>query len=91
VTGQPAFSEKLTGIEIGFKVAIRDQRPTIPKFVLPSVQELISDCWAKKPGDRPSFEEIVDRLMKMKFKLMPNVNSSKLSKFVKRIEDLEGH
>jgi hypothetical protein len=91
VTGEPAFSEELTGIEIGFKVAIRDERPTIPKFVLPSVQELINNCWTKEPEDRPSFEEIVNCLVKMKFKVMPNVNSSKLSEFVKKIEDWEAN
>jgi hypothetical protein len=63
--------------------------PDIPTFVLPSARELITDCWAEDPADRPSFEEIVDRLKQMKFKVMPNVNSLKLAAFVEAIERQE--
>jgi serine/threonine-protein kinase len=89
LTGQPVFSKELTPIEIAFKVAIKYELPDIPKFVLPSVRELITDCWAKEPGDRLSFDEIVDRLKEIKFKVMPNVHSWKLSAFVKEIEAWE--
>jgi hypothetical protein len=70
-------------------VAIKHAMPEIPKFVLPSARELITDCWAEDPADRPSFEEIVDRLKQMRFKVMPNVNSLKLAAFAKVIEILE--
>jgi hypothetical protein len=79
----------LTLIEIEFMVAIKHALPDIPEFVLPSTRELITDCWAEKPGDRPRFEDIVDRLKKMRFKVMPNVNSLKLKEFVKKIEEWE--
>jgi hypothetical protein len=39
---------------------------------------------AKSPGDRLSFEEIVDRLKEIKFKVIPGVNSSKILNVVKR-------
>jgi serine/threonine protein kinase len=91
LTGQQAFSKELTPNEIMFKVALKHARPDIPEFVLPFARELITDCWAEEPGDRPPFDEIVDCLKKMKFKVMPNVNSSKLSAFVKEIEELESH
>jgi hypothetical protein len=61
----------------------------IPKSVLPATQELITDCWAKEPGYRLSFEEIVERLKQMKFKVMANVNPQKILAFVKEIEELE--
>jgi serine/threonine protein kinase len=89
LTGQPVFSKELTPLEIAFKVAVKYALPDIPKFVLPSARELITECWAKEPGDRPSFNEIVDRLKELKFKVMPNVNSWKLSAFVKEIEGWE--
>jgi aurora kinase len=89
LVGQPAFSKDLTIYQIAFKVVIKRERPDIPKFVLPNTRELIEDCWATDPGDWPSFEEIVERLVKMKFKLMSNVNSHKISEFVKKIEQLE--
>jgi hypothetical protein len=77
-------------MEIMFKV-IEHELPDIPEFVLPSARELITDCWAEEPGDRPFFDEIVDRLKEIKFKVMPNMNSWKLSEFVKEIEGWESH
>jgi serine/threonine protein kinase len=86
LTGQPGFSKELTLAEITFRMNMKQKRPDIPKFVLPSVRDLITECWAEEPGDRPPFDDIVDRLKEMKFKVMPNVNSAKLSEFVKEIE-----
>jgi serine/threonine protein kinase len=91
LTGQPVFSKELTRNEIMFLVAVKHKLPDIPKFVLPSARKLITDCWAEEPGDRPFFDEIVDRLKEMKFKVMPNVNSWKISEFVKEIEEWESH
>jgi serine/threonine protein kinase len=91
LTGQPVFSKELSPIQIAFMVAVKHELPDIPKFVFPSARQLITDCWAEEPGDRPSFEDIVDRLKEMKFKVMANVNSSKLSAFVNEIEGLETH
>jgi hypothetical protein len=72
-------------------VAVKYELPDIPEFVLPSARELIMECWAKEPHHRIHFDDIVDRLKEMKFKVMPNVNSSKLSAFVAIIEGLESH
>jgi serine/threonine protein kinase len=44
LTGQPAFSKELTRDQIMFKIALKHARPDIPKFVLPSARELITDC-----------------------------------------------
>jgi hypothetical protein len=30
----------------------------IPKSIVTAIQNLITDYWAKPPGDRPSFEEM---------------------------------
>jgi serine/threonine protein kinase len=89
LTGQSAFPKDLTLFEMTYKVAAKDERPEIPEFVLPSAQKLITDCWATEPGDRPWFDEIVDRLDEMKFKVFQNVNSTKLSVFVKTIKEWE--
>jgi serine/threonine protein kinase len=91
LTGQPVFSNELTLNEIAFIVAVKYKLPDIPEFVLPSASEIITDCWAEEPGDRPCFEDIVDRLKEMKFKVMRNVNSSKITAFVKEIEEWESH
>jgi serine/threonine protein kinase len=89
LTGRPVFSKELTLNEIVFNVAVKHALPAIPEFVVPSARELITDCWAEEPGDRLSFDEMVDRLKEIKFKVMPNVNSWKISEFVKEIERWE--
>jgi hypothetical protein len=89
LTGQPVFSKELMPIQIACMVAVNHELPDIPKFILPFAREHITDCWAKEPGDRPSFDELVDRLKEMKFKVMPNVSSWNLSAFVKGIEEWE--
>ena len=35
------------------------KRPTIPAFVPAPIVELIKQCWAQEPKDRPSFKEVV--------------------------------
>jgi serine/threonine protein kinase len=89
LVGKPAFPKDWKRIEIACAVAVKHKMPDIPKFVRPSVRELITECWAEEPGDRPPFDDIVDRLNEMKFKVMTNVNPSKISAFVKEIEDWE--
>jgi serine/threonine protein kinase len=89
VTGKPVFAKELEEPCIARKVVLDNYRPEIPEFVLPSARKLIIDCWATDPGERPGFAEIVDRLAEMRFKLVPKVNSVKLTEFVKKIEELE--
>jgi serine/threonine protein kinase len=89
LTGQPGFPKELTLSETMCTVGVKHEMPDIPEFVLPSARELITDCWAGEPGDRPFFDEIVDQLKNMKFKVMRKVNSSKLWAFVKEIEEWE--
>jgi serine/threonine protein kinase len=89
VANQSPFQEGLTELEI-MKQRIKGQEPAvIPSFVVPEVGELIDDCWAFNPNDRPTFCAIVDRLKSMEFQLMPGVESSKVKSFLKTIEDWE--
>jgi hypothetical protein len=72
------------------QLLIKDNKqPTIPTFVLPAVQELIRQCWKLKFWCRPTFDQILHRLEVMKFKRTSNVNSLKLSEFVKKVKDWE--
>jgi aurora kinase len=89
LVGQSAFPKELDQRQIAYRLIMTDKWPTIPEFVLPSARELINDCWSKELGDRLSFEEIVDRLTEIKFKVIPGVNSSKIWNFVKNIKELE--
>jgi hypothetical protein len=68
---------------------MENKRPSSPTFVLPAVQRLIRKCWKRDPSRRPTFNQILNQLEEMKFKLTANVNSSKLSEFVTKVKDWE--
>jgi serine/threonine protein kinase len=89
LTGAPAFPESLRPLQIAFMVDVEDARPEIPGSVLPAARALIGDCWETEPGDRPTFDEIVGRLLDMKFGVTADVNSAKVAEFVKRIKGWE--
>jgi hypothetical protein len=89
LTGDPVVPRELTRSQIAMKVIVRDERPAIPMFIVPSIRELITDCWAKEPEKRPSFDEIVKRFSETKLKVMTKANSSKIREFVERIEEWE--
>jgi serine/threonine protein kinase len=89
LVGKPAFSTELSFYQIAQILAVKDERPVIPDFVLPTARQLITDCWAEEPGDRPSFEGIAENLKEMKFKLTAKVNSLKFLEFMTKIEDWE--
>jgi hypothetical protein len=65
--------------------------PQIPEYLLPSARAVILDCWAENPDDRPSFGEILERLIVMDAKVTADVNSKKVSAFFKKIEEWEEH
>jgi serine/threonine protein kinase len=89
LTKKSGFSKDLTAPQVMKKVVIGKIRPEIPDFVLPNVRRLIIDCWADDHDDRPSFASILDRLKQMKFEITPEVNSSRVQKFVSEIEHYE--
>jgi serine/threonine protein kinase len=89
MVGSPAFSKDLSQLQVVKLLVVDNVRPDIPEFVLPSIRTLIGECWKHNPCHRPSFNEILDWLTAIQFKLTRNVNSSKLSRFVKNILALE--
>jgi serine/threonine protein kinase len=89
VAHQLAFPKHLDQPVVAKRLVVDNMRPTIPSFVLPPVQRLIRKCWKQHPGHRPTFNQILNLLEAMKFKLTPNVNSLKLFKFVKKVKDRE--
>jgi hypothetical protein len=89
VAGQPAFPKTSSEVKVASPPIARDKRPIIPDFVLPAVQRLICKWWKRDRWRRPVFDQILDWLEAMKFKLIPIVNSSKLFEFVKNAKDWE--
>jgi hypothetical protein len=53
------------------------------------VERLIGKSWKRDCWRRPTFDQILDRLGAMQFKLTANVNLWKLFELVKEIKDWE--
>jgi serine/threonine protein kinase len=90
LAGRTSAPADLTRAQMRFRVAVREARPAIPEFVSPGARRLIRACWATNPDDRPSFDEIVEWLEVMEFKLTADVDSAKVTAFVRKIEEAEG-
>eukprot|EP01089_Gocevia_fonbrunei_P014279 TRINITY_DN3876_c0_g5_i1.p1 TRINITY_DN3876_c0_g5~~TRINITY_DN3876_c0_g5_i1.p1 ORF type:complete len:172 (+),score=17.73 TRINITY_DN3876_c0_g5_i1:52-516(+) len=54
----------LPHFQIVFQVGTQGLRPKIPQDCPHAWARLIADCWLDCPEERPSFEEIIDRLNK---------------------------
>jgi hypothetical protein len=70
-------------------LVLDEKRPEIPPSVAPLVAELIEDCWAPDPGERPSFDKILERMEAMDFRLTEGVNPSRVVRFVQEITKWE--
>jgi TPR repeat protein/serine/threonine protein kinase len=74
IVGQPVFPETFSSYTILRTLALHGVPLDIPDCVLPQVRDLISDCCEINPRDQPLFDEILNRLNAMRFKLTANVN-----------------
>eukprot|EP00756_Hemistasia_phaeocysticola_P018887 Hpha_TRINITY_DN15626_c3_g2::TRINITY_DN15626_c3_g2_i1::g.100203::m.100203/K04424/ZAK, MLTK; sterile alpha motif and leucine zipper containing kinase AZK len=54
-----------------FTQVSRGQRPVLPPHLARDVADLISACWQQSPGDRPSANAVIDRLMLLEDDRMP--------------------
>lgn len=72
LTGEVPFEEFDNPNQIPLKVS-SGYRPKIPNFVPNSIRDLIKQCWAQNPEERPTFDYIVRRLMSKDF-IFPNIN-----------------
>jgi hypothetical protein len=68
-------------------LVVENKRQTIPTLGLLVVQKLICKCWKRERWCRPTFDQILNRLEAMQFKLTANVKSLKLCKSVKSVKD----
>jgi serine/threonine protein kinase len=86
---QPGFSLDLLPCQL-MKMVVEDRaRPTIPAFVNKEIRRLIGDCWKQKADKRPSFEDILERLEEMDFKITTGVSSVKVRRFVAAVKGRE--
>jgi hypothetical protein len=87
IVGKPCFPSHWKREAILKCVTVDKWRPDIPEWIAPCVGELIADCWADDPDNRPSFVAILERLKRMQFRVFPGVNSAKLAAFVKKVKE----
>jgi serine/threonine protein kinase len=89
LSGEPGFSRYLSPCELMKTVILDNTRPSIPDFVCDDVRQLILDCWANEPSERPSFVDIFFRLNKMDFRITCGVNTDKVRGFVNAVKARE--
>jgi serine/threonine protein kinase len=89
LSGETGFSRRLTPPEMMKLVTLDHARPSIPSFVCNEVRELIVDCLANEPYDRPSFQDILIRLDRMDFRITARVKTEKVRRFMKAVKAQE--
>jgi serine/threonine protein kinase len=89
VISKPPFSKSLKQQSVTKLLIVEDARPDIPDFVLPEVGKLIRGRSTTDPNNQLSFNQILRQLERIYFKLTANVNSSKVSEFVKKVKERE--
>lgn len=65
ITRQVPFAE-YAPMEVGMKIALEALRVSIPPGIAPHMSRLIKICMNEEPGKRPSFDQIIPILEKMK-------------------------
>ena len=90
ITNQDPFPEvmygKMSEVEFKFKVINENLRPKIPEEFNYSLADLLSKCWSGDPNERPSFNEIYQKLYYDFNYHLDNVDTVKLFRYVSAIE-----
>mmetsp|Transcript_36334 Transcript_36334/g.80856 ORF Transcript_36334/g.80856 Transcript_36334/m.80856 type:complete len:1087 (+) Transcript_36334:74-3334(+) len=50
---------------LGYKVAVQNERPRFPASAPLELVQLATHCWAKEPGDRPTFSQVCAELRRL--------------------------
>ncbi|PPR91599.1 hypothetical protein GOBAR_AA29073 [Gossypium barbadense] len=52
----------LNSLQVVGVVGFMDRRLELPEGLDPQIESIISDCWQSNPENRPSFEDIINRM-----------------------------
>jgi serine/threonine protein kinase len=63
-------------------------RPDASALLAPT-RDLLSQCWRQDPTERPTFNDVFERLRNLKYQLIPGVDSSELEIYVGSVLDRE--
>ena len=61
-TGGKPFEDVKLAL-MGHEIAVMGKRPPFPPYAPQGYVKLTEKCWAPEPGNRPSFNEILDELL----------------------------
>jgi serine/threonine protein kinase len=86
IVGRPVFPKSMTAVKVVMQLMQDDWCPDIPDTVVQVTAELIRDCLALDYRDRPSFDDILERLKEMEFQLIAGVHSVRITEFVAAVE-----
>jgi serine/threonine protein kinase len=81
VVGRPVFGPDLLPEQIMKKV-LDDVRPGLSPEMSEDVNILIRRCWARNPSDRPPFDHILGAFLRIRFKVLPDVDSDVVKAFL---------
>jgi serine/threonine protein kinase len=87
VVGHPVFPKDMNSYQMALVLILGTWRFNIPDIVSAVAEKLIRDCLVMDYRDRPSFDDILERVSKIEFKLMADVNSVKITEVVAGVED----
>jgi serine/threonine protein kinase len=68
--------------ELIMKKVLDGVRADFPQEMSEDVKTLIQRCWCGKPSERPPFDHILGALQRIRFKVLPNVDSGAVKAFL---------
>lgn len=83
VTGKSAFC-RLSQYQLMNRILIQEERETIPESVSPFIRDLIEQCWAQDPHQRPSFAEVCSLLKKNAQKIFADSDAERIKSFTRK-------
>jgi serine/threonine protein kinase len=84
LVGRPVFSAKLSESHVMVKVC-SDVRADLPGSMSDDVKSLITRCWSENRDKRPSFNNILAELKRIRFMILLGVNSVAVDSFLHEI------
>ncbi|KAK8854393.1 hypothetical protein M9Y10_016955 [Tritrichomonas musculus] len=87
VTSETKLGKFKNGENIMIEVIAYHYRPPMKKDIPECYKKLIESCWSEKPEDRPTFEEIVDKLKSDPSFMFDDVNLDEIMLYMEIIGD----
>jgi hypothetical protein len=84
LVGRSVFSAKLSASQIMFNIC-SDGRADFPSGMNDDVKSLINRGWSKDPGKRQSFSDILAELKRIRFMILPEVDSIAVDLFLREV------